>query len=160
MRGHLRQALVQVRGLAGNALLLLALILQAAFQLLDLQLQRFAVRSNVGLAGDHLAGNVLQAPRRILTDACETFLGCHQLLLHQRDLLETPPGQARESEEQRADQGPQRAGARRPDLDHRRRARMHRGARGRWKIIIVVEDIGPQARHIVEVVVGIVTHGH
>jgi hypothetical protein len=36
---------------------------------------------------------------------------------------------------------------------------MHGGAGGGWKII-VIEDVSAQARYIIEVVVGIVTHGH
>ncbi|MNI13739.1 hypothetical protein D3C73_669730 [compost metagenome] len=159
LRGHLRQTFIQVRSLTNHALLLLALVLQLAFQLLDLHLQRFTVAGDVGLAGDNLAGNILQAPRRFLTDARETFLGRHQLLFHQRNLLKAPPGQARESKKQRPDQRPQRTGARRLDLGHRRCTRMHGGASGRRKII-VVEDVCTQARYIIEVVVGIVTHGH
>ncbi|MCY1439172.1 hypothetical protein D9M71_553960 [compost metagenome] len=158
LRGHLRQALVQVRGLAGDAHLLFALVLQLVFQLFDLQLQRFAVAGDVSLAGDHLAGNILQAPRRFFTDSRKAFLGCHQLLLHQRNLLEAPPGKACEGKEQGADQCPQRAGTRRLDLHHWWRARVHGGAGALREIII--EDVCTQARYIVEVIVGIVTHGH
>ncbi|VVN41999.1 hypothetical protein PS639_05425 [Pseudomonas fluorescens] len=159
LRSHLRQALVQLGGLAGDTLLLPALVLKFAFQLFDLQFQGFAVAADVGLAGDHLAGNVLQAPRRVLADTGEAFLSRHQLLFHQRDLLKAPPGKAGERKEQGANQRPQRAGARTFDLGHGRWARTHRVASGGHKII-VVEAVGTQARYIVEVVVGIVTHGH
>ncbi|MNX65011.1 hypothetical protein D3C86_960520 [compost metagenome] len=158
LRGHLCQSLVQVRGLAGNTLLLGALVLELAFQLADLQFQGLAVSGDIGLAGNNLSGNILQAPCRFLTDPREAFLGRHQLLFHQGDLLKAPPGQARERKEQRPDQRPQGTGTRRLDLHHRRRARMHdRAGSGRK---IVIENVCTQARYIVEVVVGIVTHGH
>ncbi|MCY1425025.1 hypothetical protein D9M71_408040 [compost metagenome] len=158
LRGHLCQSLVQVRGLAGNTLLLGVLVLELAFQLADLQLQGLAVGVDTGLAGNNLSGNILQAPCRFLTDSREAFLGRHQLLFHQGDLLKAPPGQARERKEQRPDQRPQGTGTRRLDLHHRRRARMHDRAGGGRKVVI--ENVCTQARYIIEVVVGIVSHGH
>ena len=155
--GHLRQALVQLARLAGNADLLLALLLQLRFQLLDLQLERFAAVVHVGFAGDHLAGNVLQTPRRFFTDARKAFLRGNQLLAHQGDLLKAPPGKARKGDQQRAHQCPQRAGRGALDLDHRRIARAHGGSGCRLEIIIV-PDVSPQAGNVVEIVFSIVTH--
>ncbi|MNZ64478.1 hypothetical protein D3C78_826470 [compost metagenome] len=157
----LRQALVQVHRLPHHALLLLALLQQLAFQLPDLQLERFAVVGDMGLAGYDLAGNILQTPGRFFTDPGEAFLSGHQLLLHQRNLLEAPPGKANECKEQCTDQCPQRPGTR--PLDLRRRARMHAGAlagSGRAREVVVIEAVRAQARYIIEVVVCIVTHGH
>ena len=56
---HLGQAAVQFGGLTGDAQLLLALLLQLGFQLLDLQLQGFATVVHIRFAGHDLAGNRL-----------------------------------------------------------------------------------------------------
>ena len=154
---HLGQAAVQFGGLTRDAQLLLALFLQLGFELLDLQLQRFAAVVHIGFAGHDLAGNRLQAPRRFLADAGKAFLGGNQLLAHQGNLLEAPPGQARKGDQQRTDQCPQRTSAGALDLDHGRRSRTHRRRGGRHEII-VIPKVGPQAGNVVEVVFSIVTH--
>src|SRR5690606_13252112 len=62
--------------------------------------------------------------------------------------------------EQRANQCPQRASARRLDLDHRRIARIDSGTFTRavgWREVVVI-GLGAEIRNIVAVVVRIVTH--
>ena len=162
-RIDLLKAFVQLTLLAHHsALLLLALLKEFFFKLLDLQLQRFAAAVEGGFTGHHFAGDGLQAPRRFFADACKAFLGGHQLLLHHRQLLKTPPRQPGKRQQDRAEQCPQRASGGRLDLDHRGVARIHRGAfsgTGWGGQFIVVIDRGSQGRDIIEVVAGIVTHG-
>ena len=141
---HLLQALTQVAGLPGYALL----------QLAQLQLQRLAAGINTGLAGLNLATDRLQAPGCFFTDAGKALLGRHQLLLHQRDLLEAPPAQARQRDERSAKQRPQRpragtTGGFLPAAHHVRRYQF-----------VIINGARPQGRHIIVVIVSMVTHGY
>jgi hypothetical protein len=96
------------------------------------------------LAGVDLATDRLQAPGRFFTDAGKAFLGRHQLLLHQRDLLKAPPaqpGQAMNEAPSNAHSGP-----------------LLRGCAAFWRL----RDMGRQqsssskvpraGRHVVEIV--------
>ena len=79
--------------LSANGLLLLAQLGEFIFQLLESQFQRLVFAGHARFGGHHLAGNVLQTPRRIFADTGKALLGRDQLLLHQGNLLETPPAQ-------------------------------------------------------------------
>jgi hypothetical protein len=140
--------------------LLLAQLGQAIFQLLDLQLECLAAAGDVGLGGHHLAGNILNSSGRLLADAREAFLGRHQALLHQADLLQAPPAQAGQGETQRANQRPQRTGT--GALGHCSLAAGDTAA-ARSGLLTrlgeILTALRSQAGQIVEFVVGVVTHG-
>ncbi|MCY1444551.1 hypothetical protein D9M71_610290 [compost metagenome] len=69
-----------------------------------------AIGGGVGLGRHDLAADVIQAAGGFLADLGEAFLGGDQLLLHQQQLLMTPPGHPAEGDGHGADQRPQRPG--------------------------------------------------
>src|SRR5690606_13139136 len=156
---HLFDPLVQ-RGLRGSALLLLlAQLGQAILQLLDLQLERLAAAGDAGFGRHRLAGSLLNASGRFRADTGDALLGRPQALLHQADLSQAPPAQAGQGKAQRTDQCPQRPGA---------------GAFGRHlaagdpaaaysrllaRLCEILAALRGQAGQVVELVVGVVTHG-
>ncbi|MNY07322.1 hypothetical protein D3C86_1401220 [compost metagenome] len=156
---QLLDALVLAALLGGHALLLLAQFGQLVFQLFDLQLERFTAAGDRGLGRHHLATDILDTPGSLLADTREALLGGHQLLLHQADLLKTPPAQPAEGDRQGADQRPQGAGTGRPGW---RRSDAGRRPHGGFVMtrseIIAIPRVGGQAGHMIEFVVGIVTH--
>jgi hypothetical protein len=87
-------------------------------------------------------------------DAGEAFLGRHQLLLHQRDLLEAPPAKARQGDERGAEQCPERrrAGTASGFLAAAHHVRRHQ--------FVIVMGAGTQGRHVIVVIVSMVTHGY
>src|SRR5690606_2730384 len=148
------------RGLRGSALLLLlAQLGQAILQLLDLQLERLAAAGDAGFGRHHLAGNILNTSGRLLTDTGEAFLGRHQALLHQADLLQAPPAPAGQGKTQRTDQCPQRPGA--GAFGRRLAAGDTAAAYSRLlaRLGEILAALRGQAGQVVELVVGVVTHG-
>src|SRR3990167_7888522 len=161
LRGQLLKALALLAILPTDALLLLTQLSQLAFQLLDLQFQRFTATGDRRLGGHHLAGNILNSPSRLLADARETLLSGNKLLFHQADLLKAPPAKPAQGDHQGANQGPEWACTGRLHRCGSRRTTIGRAAR--WLrllggIVIVIAVVSPQAGHVIEFVVGIVTH--
>lgn len=159
--GQLVEAFALAAELVAHIGLLAFLAAEFLLQLLDLQAQRLAFAGDAGLAGDHLAANVVEAPGGFLADPYEAFLGRHQLLFHQADLLVAPPTHPGEGDQHRPEQGPERAGRGRTALlgvDDPALLRFVDVPRVVAEFI-TVGSIGGQAGHIVEFVESIVTHG-
>ncbi len=108
--GEILQAVVLGLLVVRHPLLLAGEFGDLALQGLDLQQQGLATGSAGGFALHQLAGDVPQATLGVFADAREVFLGGHHLLLHQHQLLMTPPGDPGQGQGQGRDQHPQRRG--------------------------------------------------